>query len=152
MKPCFFVKSSLGQPKIPTLIPAITNQTNVWMGRGCFRFKSGCVGRFQKPRYWAFSLIGLSKSSLGCFLSLSPFVHTHSRPNNQMATNDLHKSSAGCAPCRGRGERGGLKHAAVAAEPTNSIRFTTGITDLFLAPSLLVKLTLTRSTHVGERL
>ena len=84
--------------------------------------------------------------------SLSPFVHTHSRPNNQMATNDLHKSSAGCAPCRGRGERGGLKHAAVAAEPTNSIRFTTGITDLFLAPSLLVKLTLTRSTHVGERL
>ena len=78
MKPCFFVKSSLGQPKIPTLIPAITNQTNVWMGRGCFRFKSGCVGRFQKPRYWAFSPIGLSKSSLGCFLSLSLRPHSFS--------------------------------------------------------------------------
>ena len=47
-----------------------------------------------------------------------------------MATNDLHKSSAGC------GGRGSLKHAAVAAaESTNSIRFSTGSANLFLRSS-----------------
>ena len=57
----------------------------------------------------------------------------------QLMTYTNHLLLAARAPCRrARAERGGLKHAAVAAaaEPTNSIRFRTGIVDPLLSLTL----------------
>ena len=54
-----------------------------------------------------------------------------------MATNDLHKSSAAAAAgCETEGGRRGFK-AAVAAEPTNSIRLAAGVSRVHNLPLLI---------------